>query len=309
MNFELKKIKLELKVNWKISRNASLYKENFILNYNGFESEIAPNIRYGETPARIQKEFEELKQCKGKIQEHWCNSFKNAVNNVYIKSQSGNDIYSFFNVKKPQEVLTSFSIPIMDINEIESYLNLNNQFDVYKLKITGLENLDEIKEIFRVKKTKLRIDANEGFKSLEEYLEFQEQIKDFNIEFIEQPFSASMVDEYIKLKPQSYFPVIADESVEDDFDGELFTLQFHGINVKLMKAGGLQYAKRLLDKARAYGLKTMIGCMIESSLGISEAYALASLCDYCDLDGALLTKNDPYAYLLNLDKGKLALNN
>lgn len=307
MNFKLKKIKLELRTNWKISRNESLFKENFILELNGFESEIAPNIRYNETVERIQKEFSELEKNPKIIQQHWCNSFQNAVNNVLIKDKSCGDIYSFLKVKKTNKILTSFSIPIMEIKNVESYIDENSGFDVYKVKISGLESLPFLKEVCRCTQSRIRVDANEGFTSLEKYLEFEEEIKNLNIEFIEQPFKSSMENAYFKLKPISLFPIIADESVEDDFDGELFAKMFHGINVKLMKAGGLQYGLRLIKKAKAYGLKTMIGCMIETSLGISEAYALAALCDFCDLDGALLIKNDPYGHLFEIEKGYLFL--
>ncbi|MFT6633410.1 MAG: glutamate racemase [Bacteriovoracaceae bacterium] len=307
MSYQLKKMKLELRVNWKISRNESLFKDNFILTYNGFESEVAPNIRYGETVERIEKEFQELLVKPGVVQSTWCNSFQNAVNNVFLKEQANGDIYSFLKLKKLQKVKTSFSIPMMEVGEIEKYLAANKQFQIYKLKISGLKDFPLLDEVCKNTTSSIRIDANEGFSSLEEYLKFEKLIENLNIEFIEQPFKSSMEEDYRKLKSISKFPIIADESIEDDFDGELFALMFHGINVKLMKAGGIHYGLRLIKKGRAYGLKTMIGCMIESSLGISEAYTLASLCDYCDLDGALLTSNDPYRDLFDLEDGYLKL--
>ena len=154
---------------------------------------------------------------------------------------------------------------------------------------------------------KIRIDANEGFTSLASYLEFEEQIKAFNIEFVEQPFPTSLIDEYLELKKCSKFEIIADESLLEDFNGDKMSAMFHGINVKNMKSKGLVNSKKLLMNARKFGLKTMVGCMIESSLGISEAMTLVSLCDYVDLDGALLIKNDPFAKLVTLEDGKLSL--
>jgi glutamate racemase len=307
MSYQLKQIELELKVNWKISRNESLVKYNYILGHAGHESEIAPNIRYGETPERIEKEFLELQAKPGVLQESWCNSFKNAVNNVHLQKKSDGDIYSFLKLNKLTKVKTSFSIPIMEVGEVKAYLEKNNQFEVYKLKIAGVTHLPLLEEVCSRTDSLIRIDANEGFSGLDEYLEFEKKIEGLNIEFIEQPFKSSMLDDYLKLKPVSKFPIIADESVEDDFDGELFSKMFHGINVKLMKAGGIEEGLRLLKKARCFGLQTMIGCMIESSLGISEAYALAELCDFCDLDGALLTSNDPYQSLFDLEDGYLIL--
>lgn len=308
MSYNLLKVKLDLKVSWKISRNDSTHKENFILNHRGCESEVAPNIRYGETPERIEKEFQELINNPKDFNPNWSNSFKNAVNNVRLKESCGGFLYDCLKLKKKNKVLTSFSIPIMELEEVQNYLKINNQFEIYKLKVCGPKGIDLLDEVCRYTNKKIRIDANEGFKSLEEYLQFEELIKEYNIEFIEQPFSASMTSEYIELKKISRFEIIADESVEEDFDGELFQQMFHGVNIKLMKAGGIEEGIKLLKKARKYNLKTMIGCMIETSLGISEAFLLASLCDYCDLDGALLIKNDPYAKLFTLKDGYLELN-
>ena len=167
-----------------------------------------------------------------------------------------------------------------------------------------MEFLEEIKKHTN---KKLRIDANEGFDSLSEFLRFEEAIKDFNIEFIEQPFPVHFKQEYKELKKQSIFEIIADESVEDDFHPEELCEMFHGVNIKLMKAGGLLRAKELLEKAKSYGLKTMIGCMIESSLGISEALYLAHLADYLDLDGHLLISNDPYPDMIEFKNGFLKI--
>ena len=117
-----------------------------------------------------------------------------------------------------------------------------------------------------------------------------------------------MVEEYFELRKISKYELMADESLLLDFNGEKFQKMFHGINVKIMKTRGVENAKKLLLKAKKFGLKTMVGCMIESSLGISEALHLASLCDYIDLDGSLLLKNDPYAHLIKEENGRLTLN-
>jgi len=308
MIFSLEKIRLELKVSWKISRNESLFKENFVLKSGKYQSEIAPNIRYGETPERIEAEFQELCSMPTSFDLGWCHSFKNAVSNLRLKTKAHGDVFGYLNLTKLDHVQTSFSIPIMEQGEIKDYLAQNSQYDIYKLKVSGPSAFSLLAEVCKHTDKLIRVDANEGFTSLEQYLEFETKIMNFNIQFIEQPFSSSMTYEYEKLLPISKFEIIADESMEDDFDGELFSKMFHGINVKLMKAGGIENAKRLLDKARAHGLKTMVGCMIESSLGISEAYHLAGLCDYCDLDGALLIKKDPFSKLISYENGSVILN-
>ncbi|MGB9893951.1 MAG: enolase C-terminal domain-like protein, partial [Candidatus Saccharicenans sp.] len=99
------------------------------------------------------------------------------------------------------------------------------------------------------------------------------------------------------LKERVKIPIMADESVHKIHDVPAVASAFHGINVKLMKCGGLQEALRLAAVARAFDLKLMIGCMIESSLAISAAATLTPLFDYADLDGNLLVDNDPFTGL------------
>jgi len=306
MSFKLKKIRLDLKVNWKISRNESLFKENFILSYKGFESEIAPNIRYHETVEIITENFNDL-ILTNTYNPNWCHSFQNAYFNLLLKEKSKNDIYSYLNLEKLEFIETSFSIPMMNVHEIKNYLATNFDYSCYKIKIKDLTSIDLIHEIHKHTDKSLRIDANEGFQSLDEYLKFEKEIQHYNIQFIEQPFPKSDVDNYIALKKISKFKIFAGESIEDHFDASLLVDQFHGVNIKLMKAQGIENAKKLLLSAKAVGMETMIGCMIETSLGISEAYTLASLCDYCDLDGALLLQDDPYEDYFNREGSKLYL--
>ena len=309
MNLTLKKIKLNLKVNWKISRNESLFKENYILSNGAYFSEIAPNIRYGETAERIEKEFLELQTLNTlEIKAHWSNSFKNAVSNLILKINSKNKVSSYLQIPSSNKIYkTSYSIPMMDTLKVKDYLENNKQYESFKLKIKNNEDLSLLEEVVKYTNRKIRIDANEGFESLESYLSFQEKIKDYNIEFIEQPFKANEKELYKKLKPLSLFEIIADESVEEDFNPEEFCEMFHGVNIKLMKAGGIENGLHLLQKAKKHNLKMMIGCMIETSLGISEALYLADFADYLDLDGALLISNDPFKELVNYNGSNISL--
>lgn len=306
--YEIKKINLKLKTTWKLSRNSSDEKENFVISFNGHESEVAPNVRYYEDSKLIESHFKELNKTT-KMNLTWANSFQSAINNVLLKHENDGDLHKALDIPKVEAMKTSFSIPIMEVSEVEDYLKRNSQFHFYKLKVSDENSFKLLEEVTKHTDKPLRVDANEGFKSLEGFLEFQEKIKNFNIEFIEQPFSVGMKDAYRELYPKSLFPIIADESVLLDFKGEDFQKMFHGINIKIMKCRGLETAKRLLLKGKQFGLKTMVGCMIESSLGISEAMTLAALADYIDLDGSLLVENDPYAHLIRVEEGHLILNN
>lgn len=301
IDLELKPLRLKLKVNWRISRNQALDKLNFILTDGSHQSEIAPNIRYGEGPEIIYQNFEQYKKNPEIIDQKWCQCFKNAAVNLKLKQDYG-DFSKALNLKK-SSFETSFSLPIMKRDCVKEYLKRNAQFTSYKIKIDHQYGLEFIREVSRYTQRPLRIDANEAFTCLSDYLRFESALAAFNIQFIEQPFPAKETHLYRALKEQTQYEIIADESILDHFDSEEFPSLFHGVNIKLMKAGGIVNAKELVDQAKECGLKTMVGCMIESGLGISEASFLAPICDYIDLDGALLTKNDPFQHYFKLQDG------
>jgi len=144
----------------------------------------------------------------------------------------------------------------------------------------------------------VRVDANEGWKTKEDALRMLEWLvaTDDNIQFIEQPMPRDAADkDLIWLKERSPLPVFADESCHTVKDIPRCAECFHGVNVKLVKTGGASMAKETLEAARNTGLKTMIGCMIETSVLISAAAHLAELADFLDIDGNVLITNDPFA--------------
>ena len=310
MKFELIPQKLFLKYEWKISRNSSFFKENYylkLIDQNGsFLSEIAPNIRYGETPERIEQDLDRIKNGLTPL----CHSFENAYENIRLKSmlteskktfnqELGTDLSSKFQ--------TSISIPIMPVEKLEEYIETVKNFNIFKIKINGTSSNKFLTKIFHLlPNKKFRIDANESFTNLEDYKQFEKLCANHDIEFIEQPFPAQNRELYLKLKPISSFILIADESVEQNLNSDICE-QFHGINIKLMKAGGLQRALDLVYQAKKQNLKLMLGCMIESSLGISEALLIAHHFDFLDLDGAILLKDDPYKDLILVDNDLLQI--
>ena len=154
------------------------------------------------------------------------------------------------------------------------------------------------------------MDANEGWKTKEEALERIEWLaRDPHIQFIEQPMPAtSNPKDLVWLKERSPLPILADEGYHSAKDVAHCAECYHGVNVKLVKTGGVSGGFEALSAARKAGLKTMIGCMIETSVLISAAAHLAELCDYLDVDGNLLTKNDPYLGVM-AEKGILSFAN
>ena len=127
------------------------------------------------------------------------------------------------------------------------------------------------------------------------------------MELIEQPLPAAMIEETAWLRERVEIPIIADEAVKRASDIPRLAGAYDGINIKLMKAGGVQEAIRMIHVARALGMKIMLGCMIESSVAISAAAHLSPLVDYADLDGNLLISNDPFTGV-GVKRGRLILN-
>jgi L-alanine-DL-glutamate epimerase-like enolase superfamily enzyme len=122
-----------------------------------------------------------------------------------------------------------------------------------------------------------------------------------NIELIEQPFPSSMQEEYKELKKHSKYKLLADESIEDVGDFSDLSSQFHAVNIKLMKTGSLIKARDLLLEAKRHQLTAMMGCMIETTIGISYGMLFGGLVEYVDLDGFLLIKDEPFKLVTEND--------
>jgi len=204
--------------------------------------------------------------------------------------------------------VTSFTIGIDTPEMIRKKVLEAAAFPVLKVKVGVPEDKAIMAALRAAAPDKpLRLDANEGWKTKEEALQRLEWLaKDSKIQFVEQPMPASAnPKDLIWLKERSPLPLFADESYHHAKDVAHCAECFHGVNVKLAKTGGVSGGFEALSAARKAGLKTMIGCMIETSVLISAAAHLAELCDYLDIDGNVLIKNDPYLGVTS-DKGILS---
>ena len=199
---------------------------------------------------------------------------------------------------REQHHVTSFSLGIDAPERIHKKTLAAAAFPILKLKLgdpRDRENLAALRDAAPHKP--LRLDANEAWKTKEEALREMEWLAatDANIQYVEQPMPRNTAEsDWQWLKARSPLPIFGDESCHTVKDIHYCAACFHGVNVKLIKAGGVSMARKTLEAARKAGLKTMIGCMIETSLQISAAAHLAELADYLDLDGSLLITNDPY---------------
>lgn len=203
---------------------------------------------------------------------------------------------------RDKEHVSSFTIGIDAPEVIRKKVVEAERYPVLKVKVGTADDKANLQALRAVAPTKIvRADANEGWKTKEQALEMIEWLaQDKNIQYVEQPLPASASPkDWAWLKQRSPLPIFGDESYHHANEVERAAESFHGVNVKLVKTGGISGGMEALQAARKAGLKTMIGCMIETSILISAAGHLAELCDFMDVDGNVLIKNDPYVGLTN----------
>ncbi|RIK64282.1 dipeptide epimerase, partial [candidate division KSB1 bacterium] len=201
---------------------------------------------------------------------------------------------------------TSYSIGIDKPEIMQEKIRAAAEFPILKIKL-GSDDDEAIMAAVRAATDRVvRVDANEGWKDRQEALEKIQWLAKMNVEFVEQPLPAHRLDDVAWLRERSPLPLVADEDVMKANDLPALARAYHGINIKIMKSGGLQEAMRMIHVARALSLKIMLGCMIESSLGITAAAHLSPLVDWADLDGNLLIKNDPCRGV-RVEQGRLIL--
>lgn len=224
----------------------------------------------------------------------------------WVGQKLGTPLYRYFGLDPKDAPLTTFSIGIDTPEMTRKKVEEAAQFPVLKIKV-GLANdeatMDTVRQITR---KPLRVDANEGWTNKEEAVRKINWLEKMGVEFVEQPMPAAMIEETRWVRSRVHIPIIADEACMHAGDIPKLRDAFDGVNVKLDKAGGVLEAHRMIQIAKALGMKTMLGCMVSSSVSVTAAAHLSPLVDYADLDGNLLISNDPYAGVTVKD-GRLVL--
>jgi L-Ala-D/L-Glu epimerase len=162
---------------------------------------------------------------------------------------------------------------------------------IYKIKLGTPYDLEIVQELRKRTPATFRVDANGGW-SLEQALKLIPELAKLGVEFVEQPLASELWEEQRELFQKSPLPLLADESCLVEKDVARCQNHFHGINIKLVKCGGLTPARRMIAEARARQLSVMVGCMTESTVGISAIAQLLPQLDYVDMDGAVLLAAD-----------------
>ena len=216
-------------------------------------------------------------------------------------------LWKLLGLSRGAALTTTYSIGIDEVPVMQEKIRAYPDFGVYKIKVGTKDDRKIIEGIRAVTSKPLRVDANEGWKTKEEALEMINWMAGLGVEYVEQPMPAAMLKDFAWLKERSKLPLYADESLMKASDIPRIAPYFDGLNIKLMKCGGVQEAVRMVGMARALGLKLMIGCMVETSLAISAAAAITPLFDHADLDGNLLSATDPFKGVKTV-KDQLVLN-
>ncbi len=209
---------------------------------------------------------------------------------------------SLFGFSKKSQIQTSYTIGLDKLGVMLDKM-LANPWPIYKIKLGGNEDLQILRELRKKTDALFRIDANGGW-TVKQLLSWEDELCDLGVEFIEQPLVAEDWNGAKTAYEKCSIPILADESCLVEGDVLRCSGYFHGINIKLMKCGGITPALRMIEQAKKLNLKLMMGCMTESSIGISAIAQFLDALDYVDMDGALLLSNDP-AFGVELKQGKV----
>jgi len=282
--------------------------------------EAAPSVRYDESTNQIITHLKSIDNIDNNLNleegAFWCKNNSNGISSLEAAlstawldlwtKKNNRRISTYFNSGKNM-LYTSFTIAIGDLDLIPKKIEEAKSYNILKIKLGINEQYDKniIKLIRKETDKIIRVDANEGW-DLDTGKKMCKWLADHNVEFVEQPFKAQNLGDTAKLRDVSPLPLIADENSIKSSNIPDIAHAFDGINIKLMKCGSLFEAKKMIDVAHKYDMKIMLGCMVESSIGITAMSNLSPQVDFADLDGNLLINNDPYIGVEVID-GKLKL--
>ena len=309
MKLHWEPINLELRTTFRVAHGASDVRNNVLVYLDDGVGEAAAVPYYGETQEGIiayLKSVPDLgddpfdmdtvlarrpagsRAARSAIDE--------ALHDLWGKGL-GQPLYRLFGLNPHNLPLTSFTIG-MDEPEVMAEQAKALDYPILKIKLGSEDDEARVKAIREATSAKLRVDANAGW-SREQALQIIPRLADYDLEFVEQPLAVEDVEGYFWLKERLNalrveIPIFADETAKTSRDVAKLAGAVDGVVVKTMKSEGIREARRMIHTARAHDMQVMLSCMVESSVGVTAAAHLAPLCDYADLDGPLLIKNDPY---------------
>lgn len=328
MNVRLHRYELPLEHEFTISRESTTVQETLVveLEQDGIRGfgESTTNQYYGHT---LDSMSQAADRCRGILADFqfgdptqlW-ESLRDELNgdNFTLSAidQAVHDLHGKLTGRPTFEILglrwhdaipkSSYTIGIDTVPRMVEKLHERPDWPIYKIKLGTEHDVEIVRQLREATDATLRVDANCGW-TAEETIANSEQLRTLGVEFIEQPLPVEADGaDHLRVYQESALPIIADENCQVESDVARCHGRFHGVNIKLCKCGGLTPGARMLRHARELGMNTMVGCMLESSVGISAAAQLLPLLDYVDLDGAVLLAKD-IASGVRVDKGIIEL--
>jgi L-alanine-DL-glutamate epimerase-like enolase superfamily enzyme len=317
MRFKTEILKLNLRDPFGVAPYTRTKKQVVLLTMDDgdriYYGEASPSIYYKESLKSVQAAFEKVKKLLVEDEFFYIEPLMNRIRGKiprdnaaramiemavfdYIGKKTGMPVYKYLGLYPPDGMQTSFTIGIDTVEKMLEKVEVAiKDYPILKIKL-GRDPKHDIRVMREIRKRTdgaLRVDANGGW-SLEDAVKCIRILADLGVEYVEQPLSMGALKNLRELKKKSPLPIFIDEDVHrcDTFP-EIIEV-CHGINMKLIKTGGLLEARRMIANARTFGLKTMLGCMLETSVAITAASHIASEFDYLDLDGNLLLAQDPF---------------
>ncbi|MFD1314864.1 dipeptide epimerase [Namhaeicola litoreus] len=311
MQLRLRSFDLELTHTFSISRQSFNHKPTLIVElkdgkFSGF-GESSENPYYHKT---VEMMIDDLLKCKDIIEqssnetpeEFWQKMYPMlkhdmfalcaldiAFNDLFARKK-GVKLYELWDLDLTKNPLTNYTLGIDTIEKMVVKMK-ETPWPIYKIKLGTKDDIAIVKELRKHSDAIFRIDANCAW-GVDETLKNAEVFKTLGVEFIEQPMPAENWDDAKIVYEKSVLPIVADESCQIESDVLKCVGHFHGVNIKLAKCGGITPARRMLFEAEKNGLKKMVGCMTESTVGMSAIAHLLPYLDYVDMDGQLLMKHD-----------------
>lgn len=317
MQLVLRDVALPLRHPFTISRGSTVVQEALIVELScdgerGF-GEASANGYYGVTLANMRAALESSRAeieatSPDALRAEWPAEFWDRLNSRLRHNRfaqcaldcavqdlwgklRGQPLWDAWGLSLDRLAVSDYTIGIDTIERMVAKLREFADWPAFKIKLGTPQDLPIVEALRNVTDAPLRVDANCGW-SVDETLANVPRLKELGVELIEQPLPATDRAGARRLFEGSQLPVFADESCVEEADVAAAAGHFHGVNIKLQKCGGLTPARRMIDHARRLGLQVMIGCMNESSVGISAGAQLLPLVDFADLDGAALLAED-----------------
>ncbi|HXY40696.1 MAG TPA: dipeptide epimerase [Vicinamibacteria bacterium] len=308
-------MRLRLRHAWTTTMSSSEYRDTLHVRFSRDGTtglgEGAPIVRYHEDALGAQKALEaarprvvagdpwRLERLEAEVFPRLENQYAaRAALDIALHDWTGQrlavPLYRLLGLDPDAAPITTFSIGIDTPEVTRQKVREAAEFPVLKVKVGLATDEPTIEAVRSVTDKPLRVDANEGWKDKETALRKIEWLAGKGVEMMEQPLPAAMLEETAWIKARSPIPLFADEACLRASAIPGLVGAYHGVNVKLDKAGGIREAVRMIHVARACGLKVMLGCMVSTSVSTTAAAHISPLVDFADLDGNLLIANDPW---------------